>query len=85
MFDFLKSAGKNKELEAVLAKLEMNASNNYKDAAQLNLAEFEELLENFKCSGKLSEKQREHYEEELRVYRERMKRFTHKDQKPTWV
>ncbi len=37
-------AGKNKQLNAVIQKIEMNASNNYKDAAQSGLREFQEML-----------------------------------------
>lgn len=85
MFDFLKRAGKNKQLDEIIQRLEVNASNNYKDAAQTNLKEFEVLLEELEAGGKLNEKQREYYKKELMEYKERMKNFTHKDQKPTWV
>ena len=37
-------AGKNKQLNAVIQKIEMNASNNSKDAAQSGLREFQEML-----------------------------------------
>ncbi len=37
-------AGKNKQLNAVIQKIEMNASNNYKDTAQSGLREFQEML-----------------------------------------
>lgn len=69
MFDFWKNSSKvkNKELDAVIQKMQMNIANNYKDAAQINLKEFERLLE------------------ELASFQQRMKQFTHKDQKPTWI
>lgn len=85
MFEFLKRSGKNKQLEAVLQRLQMNASNNYKDAAQENLKEFERLLEQLKAEGKMGEAQAAYYERELSDWQGRMKKFTHKDQKPTWV
>lgn len=84
MFDFLKSS-KNNALENVLARLEMNMSNNYKDAAQSNLKEFEQLFKELKDSGKLNEKQKLRYESLLNEYREKMKNYSHKDQKPYWV
>lgn len=84
MFDFLKSS-KNNALEDVLARLEMNMSNNYKDAAQSNLKEFEQLFKELKDSGKLNEKQKLRYESLLNEYREKMKNYSHKDQKPYWV
>ena len=84
MFDFLKSS-KNSVLEDVIVRLNMNMSNNYKDAAQSNLKEFEQLFEELKNSGKLNEKQKTRYEGLLNEYREKMKNYSHKDQKPYWV
>ncbi len=84
MFDFLKSS-KNSSLEDIILRLDMNMSNNYKDAAQSNLKEFEQLFEELKNSGKLNEKQKMRYEGLLNEYREKMKNYSHKDQKPYWV
>ena len=84
MFDFLKSS-KNNALEDVLQRLNMNMSNNYKDAAQSNLKEFEELFTELSNSGKLNEKQKSKYGEILKEYKEKMKEYSHKDQKPYWV
>lgn len=69
--------GKNKHLDAIIQKIEMDASNNYKDAAQAGLRELE-------AAGKVSGRQKEYYEERLSAFQERMKNFTHKDQKATW-
>ncbi len=84
MFDFFKRST-NKQLDSIVQKIRMNMENNYKDAAQMNLKEFEELLHTLEESGKLSEKQQLYYEKELASFQERMKNFTHKDQKPYWV
>ena len=84
MFDFLKSS-KHSSLEDIILRLDMNMSNNYKDAAQSNLKEFEQLFEELKNSGKLNEKQKMRYEGLLNEYREKMKNYSHKDQKPYWV
>lgn len=84
MFGFLKSS-KNSRLEDILLRLNMNMENNYKDAAQSNLKEFEALYLELKDSGKLNEKQKLRYEGLRNEYREKMKNYTHKDQKPTWV
>ena len=83
MFDFLKSS-KNNALEDVIMRLNMNMSNNYKDAAQSNLKEFEELFTELNDSGKLNEKQRVRYEGLLKECKEKMKDYSHKDQKPYW-
>lgn len=85
MFDFIKNIGKNKQLEEVIARIENNASNNYKDAAQQALSEYESVLQELKTAGKLNDKQVVHYDAQLATYKERMQKFTHKDQKPTWV
>ena len=71
----------NKELEMIIMRIESNMANNYKDAAQEALKELEEKVMN----GDLGEKQKSHYELRLFEYKEKMKEFTHKDQKPYWI
>lgn len=85
MFGFLKNVKKNKQLDDIIQRIEMNMSNNYKDAAQANLKELETTLQELTDAHRLSDKQKNYYEEILRSFKERMKNFTHKDQKPTWV
>lgn len=85
MFGFLKNVKKNKQLDDIIQRIEMNMSNNYKDAAQANLKELETTLQELTEAHRLSDKQKNYYEEILRSFKERMKNFTHKDQKPTWV
>ena len=85
MFGLFQKGGKNKQLDAVIRKIEMNAANNYKDAAQEGLRELEEELHKLMAEGKISGKQRAYYEERLAAFQEQMKKFMHKDQKPTWV
>lgn len=85
MFGFFNKPGKNKQLDGIIQKIEMNMSNNYKDAAQTNLKELEEALQELTESGRLSDKQKAYYAEILLSFQENMKNFTHKDQKPTWV
>lgn len=85
MFNFLKGIGAGKELDSIIQKIQMNLSNNYKDAAQLNLKEFEAALKYFEENNKITEKQKIFYTEKLSSFKNEMKNFTHKDQKPTWV
>lgn len=85
MFEFIKNIGKNKQLEELIGRIENNASNNYKDAAQQAFLEYEAVLKELTEAGKLSDKQKAHYDTQLAAYKERMQNFTHKDQKPTWV
>lgn len=85
MFGFLKNTGKNKQLEEIITRIEMNASNNYKDAAQAAFKEYEELLQSLLAENKLPARQKEYYKARQEGFQQEMKNFTHKDQKPTWV
>ena len=73
-------AKKNSKLESICARIDSNVANNYKDAAQEALKEYEETLKQIE----LSPKQRTMYQDRLATYKETMKGFTHKDQKPYW-
>lgn len=74
-----------KQMDALMAKIDMNMSNNYKDNAQMDLKEFEELFAEVKASGKLNPKKVAKYESYLGDYQARLKGYTHKDQKPYWT
>lgn len=84
MLQLFKNIGKNKELEAAVARLQMNMSNNYKDAAQADYKELMELYEKLSGKGGLTDKQKSYYKEVIEEYRVKMKDYTHKDQKPYW-
>lgn len=87
MFRFMEKLVKSryyKQLDEVIERIEMNLSNNYKDAAQQDLKEFGELLEEMKKEGNISGGQFSYYENKLSTFQEKMKNFTHKDQKPFW-
>lgn len=84
MFEFLKRTGKNQRLEGIIESIRMNLSNNYKDAAQMDLKELEDTLAELSKAGKLSEMQKSYYEVKLSEFKENMKNFTHKDQKVGW-
>lgn len=80
---FFKNATE-KLLDEKINRIQNNFENNYKDAAQLNLKEFEILLKETKTGGKLKEKRIVFYEKKLAEYQNQMQKFTHKDQKCTW-
>lgn len=82
---FGKGMAASRQLDEKLERIQMNFENNYKDAAQLNLKEFEALFHSLSEEGKLTDRQIAFYGEKLEEYNGRMKNFTHKDQKPTWV
>ncbi len=72
-------------LDSIIASINMNMSNNYKDAAQKGLQEFEDVLNGMKEEGALKGKVLDSYESQLGIYKERLKGYTHKDQKPYWT
>ncbi len=73
-----------KELDAIIQRLEMNMSNNYKDNAQDDLKELEDSLDTLKESGGLKSASVTKYEGILAEYKEKMVGYSHKDQKPYW-
>ena len=75
---------KNNELEDLLAKVASNVANNYKDAAQNEFAAYQAKLSGLKQAGVLNEKQLVFYEKQEAEFAEKLKGFTHKDQKPYW-
>lgn len=74
-----------RELDIMLERIRMNMSNNYKDAAQLGLKEYEDRLNELKQEGKLKDSAKANYESLLDDYKHRLQGFTHKDQKPYWT
>ena len=74
-----------KDMDEAIKRLEMNMSNNYKDAAQSNLKEFEELFRKYCEDGVLKAKVKEYYGKLLSDYQLKMQGYTHKDQKPFWT
>lgn len=85
MLRFFRNKSRNKLLDDAICKIQMNMENNYKDAAQINLKEFEECFRDLETAGKLNESQKAYYEEQLGELQKRLKHFTHQDQKPYWV
>ena len=59
-------------------------SNNYKDNAQDDLKELEATMNAVRNSGKIKDKVIAKYEAILDEYKEKMKGYSHKDQKPYW-
>jgi len=74
-----------RELDAIIFKIDMNMSNNYKDNAQMDLQDLEGTFKELCDQGKLKEKTRQKYESILETYRIKLKGYTHKDQKPYWT
>lgn len=87
MFEWIQKLAGNKyykQLDEIIQRIEMNMSNNYKDAAQQDLKEFGELLKEMQKKGNISGGQLSYYENKFSMFQEKMKNFTHKDQKPFW-
>ncbi len=84
MFRFLKKENAAKELDRMIADINMNMQNNYKDAAQDGLREFEEKLSELIAQGTLRESQKASYRSLLEDYKVKLKSYSHKAQKPYW-
>lgn len=76
---------KNEELEHLTERIRSNVANNYKDAAQEYLAEYEQKLQELTEAKKLNQKQEDYYSSRLQDLKNNLKGFTHKDQKPYWT
>ena len=63
----------------------MNMQNNYKDAAQSAFKELEQRYNQLIEAGKLSEGQKSEYSVKITSFQERLKAYSHKDQKPYWT
>lgn len=74
-----------KQLDAIIQRMAMNMSNNYKDNAQDNLRDLEELFGQMKADGMLKEKSLKQYETPISEYQSKLKGYSHKDQKPYWT
>lgn len=84
MFGFLKNGKIYKELDEIIAQIDSNVANNYKDAAQEAVGCLEEKINEFWENGQLSEKKKLEYSARLTRYKRELEEFTHKDQKPYW-
>ena len=82
---FHKFAKKHIHLEMIITRMESNKENNYKDAAQQDFKELVDCFEKLSAAGCLSERQKKYYEDVIAKYREELKGYTHKDQKPFWT
>lgn len=74
-----------KDLDAIIQRIEMNMQNNYKDNAQSAFAEFSKVFIAIKESGKMKGKALLKYEKLLEEYTDRLQGYSHKDQKPYWT
>ncbi len=72
-------------LDTVIENLENNMANNYKDSAQADLREFEQLLNEMRESKQIKEDAYLQYNLTLQTYKQRLEGYTHKDQKPYWT
>ena len=73
-----------KELDGIIHRLNMNMSNNYKDNAQDDLKELETAINGLKTSEGIKAGALAKYESVLDELKEKMKGYSHKDQKPYW-
>lgn len=79
MFGFLKNGKIYKELDEIIAQIDSNVANNYKDAAQEAVECLERKINEFWENGQLSEKKKLEYSARLTRYKRELEGFTHKD------
>lgn len=72
------------EMDRIISRIDMNMSNNYKDAAQMNFAELEKFFEEAAGKNGLKPSEKESYGIAIEEYRAKLKGYSHKDQKPYW-
>ncbi len=73
-----------KELDGIIQRLNMNMSNNYKDNAQDDLKELENTIDSLRSSRDIKKGVLVKYEGILNELKDKMKGYSHKDQKPYW-
>ena len=67
------------ELEQLLISVQMNSSNNYKDAAKADYETFWKCMAELKESGKINEKTYRYYEREGNRWQAKMKNYNHQN------
>ena len=73
-----------KELDALLERVDNNMSNNYKDVAQKDYKNFLKRYDELSSAGKLSDKVTAYYTGVIEEYASKLTKFTHKDQPTKW-
>ncbi len=73
-----------KELDSIIQRLEMDLANNYKDNAQDALKELITAFDGMCSSSSMKPNVLSRYESIIEGYKEKMKGYSHKDQKPYW-
>ena len=71
-------------MDMIMTRIDMNMSNNYKDAAQMNYKELVEAYEAADKAGTLKPKEKPVYLSKIEEYDIKLKGYTHKDQQPYW-
>ena len=85
MFGIFKKAKSSKELDCIITEITMNMQNNYKDAAQFAFKKLEQRFNKMVGTGELSEVQKAEYGVKIASFKEQLKAYSHKDQKPYWT
>ena len=67
------------ELEQLLTSVQMNSSNNYKDAAKADYETFWKRMAELKERGKINEKTYRYYEHEGNKWQAKMKNYNHQN------
>ncbi|MCR5358101.1 MAG: hypothetical protein K6E63_11945 [Lachnospiraceae bacterium] len=82
-FNIFKSKA-SRELDEIITGLEMNMSNNYKDAAGEDFEKLKRAYEEMCKGDKLKEKEVTLYNGIIVGFAAKLEGYSHKDQKPYW-
>ena len=74
---FKKTNPAKKEIEDLFHEVQINLENNYKDLARTALKEYQELVEQYRSSGELKEKDYGKYKQIVDEYEMRMQNYHH--------
>lgn len=81
---FLRFRTHEQGMDRIVSEIMQNMSNNYKDAAGEAFGELQERFGKLEAEGELNDRQKSYYGEIIESFRERLKGYSHKDQKPYW-
>ena len=73
------------ETDNLIASVQMNMANNYKDAAQADFRKLTEVYRKKSESGAYQPKLQAEYDRRISEFSEKLQYYTHADQKPYWT
>ncbi|MBR6322963.1 MAG: hypothetical protein IKR59_08845 [Lachnospiraceae bacterium] len=76
---------RDEETDNLIASVQMNMANNYKDAAQADFRKLKEIYEKKTEAGAYTPKLQAKYDSIMADFAAKLQFYTHGDQKPYWT